>query len=195
MKYIQSFLVGIVLCLTLTPAVFANDHVSLLTSNTSFKTKKTTIVDFSAVSCCRILTTNYAGVTFLMDMTHGWATYQANGFATNLSGAPLLPGAPTGMTGTHVTLASPAKKVGAYIQSGSPFNPGSARPAKSLTIKAYDKAGTTIFDQQTTTCAGLASPCTPQFLGVRSNKADIKAVEYIINDPSAWSMDNLKWER
>jgi len=195
MKHIQSFVLGIVLCLTFTPAVVAYDHVSLLTSDISFKTRKTTMIDFSAVSCCRILTTNYAGVTFLMDMTHGWATYQANGFATNLSGAPLLPGAPTGMTGTHMTLAGVAKKVGAYIQSGSPFNPGSARTAKSLTIKAYDKVGEKIFDQQTTTCAGSTSPCTPQFLGVRSNKADIKAVEYIINDPSAWSMDNLKWER
>lgn len=172
------------------------ESVTLITSTTVFHTGKTQIIDFSAVSCCQILTTQYAGsgVTFLEDIGHGFATYQANGFANSLSSAARLPGAPTGETGAHIIFTNGVRSAGVYISTGTPFGSGGVKPATHVTVHAYDAYGRVLLSQQATTCAGGRSPCPPMFLGVSSSRNDIKAIEYIMNDPYSWSFDNLTWE-
>lgn len=171
--------------------------VELLTSDRKFNRKKTTILDFSQVSCCRILGNEYvnsAGVEFENNISSGWATYQANEFANHLSSSPQPPGAPSGTTGTRFTFSKATKRAGMYIQSGSPFDLNSDRPAKSISLKAYDVKGNKIFEQDINTCLGISSSCKPTFIGVQSRRPIISTLELIINDTYNWSIDDLKWE-
>jgi hypothetical protein len=170
------------------------NQVTLLTSDSKFHRKKTTVLDFSQIPCCRTLTNQYLaqyGIKF--DDNSGWNTYQANNFVGHLSTAPTLPGAPTGITGTKLELNNPTKAIGMYIQAGSPFVATRSWSAKKITIKAYDQSHALIFNQSTDTCLGEATSCTPKFIGVQTFKPRIKTLEITIDEPYSWSIDDMKW--
>lgn len=175
----------------------ASSPIRLLTSDKGFNKNKMVHLDFSSTFCCRILSREYlatTGVGFDNTLSRGWATYQANKFATHLSTAPVQPGAPTGITGTRLILSQNTKKVGMYIQAGTPFYYSHSRPKKKITLRAYDADGNKIFEQMTDTCLGEASSCKPKFIGVETSAPVIRVLEIIINEPYYWSIDDLKWE-
>ena len=177
-------------------AAISPSKPSLLITDVGFR-KGTTIIDFSQVSCCKILSDEYQssrGVVFDNDLSKGWGTYQANDFANNLSTASTWPGAPAGATGTRIILNKNTRRVGAYIQAGTPFDPTSTHPGKSITIKAYDNQKNKIFEQTVNTCLGQDSDCTRKFIGISSTGPDIRIIEYILNESYSLSIDNLKWE-
>ena len=179
-----------------TQAKDSNAKISLLTDSSVFKDNKTVVIDFSSEPCCKTLSHHYldTGVTFDNESDLGWGTYQANGFANHLSGVEKEPGAPAGTTGTRMSFSEPVRKAGYYIQAGSPFNLENFRPAKSITIKAYDEDNNLLFYEVTDTCLGEVSSCRPVFIGVQSNKSAIKYFETIINESYNWSIDDLTYE-
>jgi hypothetical protein len=184
----------------------SKERVRLLLDDSSIRDTTETravVLDFSQVSCCKVLSNEYsrsAGVVFKNNQNAGWATYQANGFANHLSRAPISPGAPAGITGTSFTLSKATRKVGMYIQAGSPFDSNSKRPAKIITLKVFDANGTKLFERKIDTClsggtGSTGSPtCEPKFIGVKSGSPIIKRLRVVINDNYNWSIDNLKWE-
>lgn len=170
--------------------------VTLLTDGQAFRSKKTVLVDFSEVDCCRVLENEYEpiyGVVFENDLSRGWSTYQANGFAGHLSMVEAPPGAPVGISGTRLYLPQDTDRVGFYVQAGSPFDWNALRPAKSITVRAYDRMGELLIEQATDTCLEEAAECRPQLVGVRSASTLVRFFEVVINERYGWSLDSLMW--
>lgn len=173
-----------------------NVKVNLLSENAGFTDSRTILIDFSKTPCCKTLAQEYIqeGVVFDREPNLGWSTYQADGFINHLSLDSVEPGAPLGITGTRLSFTEPVKKLGLFVQSGSPYNNEDFRSAESITVKAYNEENELIFFEVTDTCLGVESSCRPKFVGVESNRKAVKYFEIIMNEPKNWSADDLQYE-
>ncbi len=202
-----SSLAGLVLLLLVTFNVTQNTQpftsqadvkiqTAFLTNRDSFGESNTVLIDFSKINCCNSLSHEYMeeGVIFDNEESLGWNTYQANGFVNHKFVTETESDLPTGITGTRIIFTEPVNKTGFMVQSGSPFNLQTTRPATSLTLKVYDENNDLIFYQVTDTCLSEMSSCRPSFIGVEANTNTIKYLEANVNDISNWSIDDLVYE-
>lgn len=203
-----SSLAGLLLLLAVTFNTVQNPHwrnslaetkeiiPSLITSADQFVGSRTVRIDFSKEDCCKVLSHEYIsdGVIFDNENTLGWSSRQSDKHLTHMLTEEKLPGAPAGVTGTRIILAEPVYKVGFMIQSGTPYEENLFRPAKSITLKAYNQDNRLLFFEVTDTCLSKADSCRPEFIGVESNNRSIKFLEVIMNEPLEWSLSDLRYQ-
>ena len=179
---------------TPTPTATPMPPYRLLTDATTFSGAQTKI-DFSSVSCCKIISNHYSsqGVNFTNQIITGFITYQANRFITHISIPPKNPGAPNGFSGTEITFTQPQQRVLVKAQAGSPIT-SLPRPNKPLRVQVLDANNTVLFETITSTCPNGGNQCLLKAIGVESQYRNIKKIRFIILTNYSFSLDDLWFE-
>tara|TARA_Y100000310_G_C20677511_1_gene813949 strand:+ start:1823 stop:3007 length:1185 start_codon:yes stop_codon:yes gene_type:complete len=167
-------------------------NVGLLTDVSSMNAAPITFSEFSGSG---ILTNQLADndIVFANSPLTGFQAAYANGFITSVSVPVQLPGAPQGIAGTEIIVdGGTAKRIGFFIQQGTPFSDQTARPAADIRLIALDKNNNELFNRQIGTCIGVGgASCSAQFVGLYSKSGDIKKIQIIKESTGFYSIDNL----
>lgn len=138
-----------------------------------------------------ILTTNYSseGVVFT-DNYSDFSVTCNNQYVAPLSGSPLEPGAPKGITGTEFTFTTPTDKFGLILQSGTPFSI-TTRNSQRFKIITYDESGQIYSSQEKQTCSNGQTACFPELVSISADTKIIKRVQIISLQPYFYSFKHL----